>query len=54
MFFGSKPQPATPPAPSASADANAVIFDVGGDDFEERVLKASIAKPVIVDFCSPR
>lgn len=48
MFFGSKAQSA-----SATPAAGAVIFDVGGADFEERVLKASMEKPVIVDFWAP-
>jgi putative thioredoxin len=51
MFFGPKAQPK--PQPAAAAPAGAVIFDVGGADFEERVLKASLEKPVIVDFWAP-
>ena len=52
MFFNQqKPKPAS--APAAKPDANAVIFDVGAADFEERVLKASMEKPVIVDFWAP-
>jgi putative thioredoxin len=51
MFFGPKAQPQ--PQPAAAAPAGAVIFDVGGADFEERVLKASLEKPVIVDFWAP-
>jgi putative thioredoxin len=38
---------------SQPADMSAVIFDVGAADFEERVLKASMEKPVIVDFWAP-
>ena len=36
--------------PQASA---ATIFDVGGADFETRVIAASMQKPVIVDFWAP-
>ncbi len=33
--------------------ANDIIFDVTAHDFEERVMKASLQKPVIVDFWAP-
>jgi putative thioredoxin len=51
MFFGSKPQAA--PAPVAKTPDSAFIFDVSGPEFEERVLKASMEKPIIVDFWAP-
>lgn len=41
-------------APTALPQQNSVaIFDVTTADFEERVLKASMEKPVIVDFWAP-
>lgn len=38
---------------TSSAANNAFIFDVGMDDFEEKVLRASMEKPVLVDFWAP-
>ncbi len=47
MFgLGSKQHP-------ASSAAGSTIFDVGIADFEARVIKASMEKPVIVDFWAP-
>jgi putative thioredoxin len=41
-------------APAAPAPvANAVSFDVDTQDFETRVIKASMEKPIIVDFWAP-
>ncbi len=59
MFFGSKSQPdAQNPAPgpvSAANDAQggSAIFEVSAADFEDKVLKASMQTPVIVDFWAP-
>lgn len=36
-----------------SGQSGAVIFDVSTPDFEERVIKASLEKPVLVDFWAP-
>lgn len=36
-----------------SAPADATVFDVGTQDFEVRALKASMEKPVLVDFWAP-
>lgn len=58
MLFGKSNARPTAPAPQPSAPAsapgtNAVIFDVGTADFEQRVLAVSMEKPVIVDFWAP-
>ncbi len=56
MFFGSKTQPvapAAPTAPAATAAASESIFDVTGPEFEERVMKGSMEKPIIVEFWAP-
>jgi putative thioredoxin len=50
MFFGNKQ---TPPAPEAANAGSAFIFDVSSVEFEAKVLKASLQKPVIVDFWAP-
>lgn len=64
MLFGKKNQPATgvglvtengavaQAGPSAAAPAD-VVFDVTTMDFEERVMRASVATPVLVDFWAP-
>ena len=46
-MFGSKPQAEAPPV------AHDAIFDVSAADFENRVMAASMEKPVIVDFWAP-
>ena len=48
MLFGNQKTPQ-----AATLADNAIIFDVSGAEFEERVLKASMEKPVIVDFWAP-
>ena len=48
-MFGSMSQDKT--LPGAQADAH--IFDVGTQDFESRVIAASMETPVIVDFWAP-
>lgn len=49
MLFGlNQPRPASAPAPEG-----AVVFDAGMNDFEARVIKASLEKPVLVDFWAP-
>lgn len=54
MFFGSKPQPPSNQSAQPQAQAQGgIIFDVGSAEFEERVLKTSMEKPVIVDFWAP-
>lgn len=60
MFFGGNktpPPPANQAMPDMSAPQNQVqspiIFDVGVQDFEQRVMMASMQKPVIVDFWAP-
>lgn len=45
--FGSSPSTA------AAAPAGAMIYDVNTDDFEEKVIKASMDKPVLLDFWAP-
>ena len=53
MFFGGQ-KPQNPDAkPAASPGTQDIIFDVGMDDFEERVMLASMQVPVIVDFWAP-
>jgi len=47
MLFGKEPRN-TPPA--ANDD---VIFDVGTHDFEDKVMRASMDEPVLVDFWAP-
>jgi len=42
-----------PNEPMPAASAADLIFDIGTDDFEERVIKASMETPVIVDFWAP-
>lgn len=46
MFFNKKDEP-------KNAPPSGFIFDVGTNDFEERVIKASMSVPVIVDFWAP-
>lgn len=41
------------PKPAVPQDPNAPVFDVTTADFESRVLKASMDKPVLVDFWAP-
>ncbi len=62
MLFGSKSQkmpqaPQTGPAALSVQDQGqgqeSCIFDVGGADFEARVMMASLERPVIVDFWAP-
>src|SRR5262245_53296285 len=48
MFSGS--QNTTAAAPQQGEPA---IFDVGAADFEERVLRASLERPIIADFWAP-
>ena len=51
MLFGlNQKQPQQPAAPASDG---VVMFDVGTDDFEARVIKASMDKPVLVDFWAP-
>jgi len=47
MLIGSEEN--TPPI-----EASQVIFDVGTEDFESRVMEASAQMPIILDICSPR
>lgn len=48
MLFGKEtPRNAPPPA------NDAVVFDVGTQDFENRVMRASLEMPVLVDFWAP-
>lgn len=50
MLIGLNQKPKQPAAP---ANDSAIIFDVGTNDFETRVIKASLEKPVLVDFWAP-
>lgn len=51
MFFGKgNPSQDTPAANERSAD---IIYDVSIDNFEEKVINASMQTPVIVDFWAP-
>lgn len=51
MLIGSQPPSGGQPQPAASnAD---IIFDVTAQDFEQRVMMASMQVPVIVDFWAP-
>lgn len=52
MIFGKNKASSEQEPPPAPAD-NAVIFDVSTPGFEQRVLAASMEKPVIVDFWAP-
>ncbi len=47
MLLGQEPQ-----SPSAPA-AGDLVFDVGTVDFEDKVMRASVETPVIVDFWAP-
>ena len=49
MLFGSKQNN----KPKADTPASGYIFEVSTADFEERVIKASLETPVIVDFWAP-
>ena len=49
-LFGLTPSKAEKPQ---AAESDAVIFDVGSKDFEARAIKASMEKPVLVDFRAP-
>lgn len=53
MFFGNK-TPAQDNAPAAQEPAAAdVVFEAGTADFEARVLRASMEKPVVAYFTAP-
>jgi len=56
MIFGSnkanQPPKENGAAPSAATGQN-MIFDVSTQDFEQRVMMASMQKPIIVDFWAP-
>lgn len=52
MLLENKGQTANSPAVQGVA-ADAVIFDVTTMDFEEKVMKASVKTPVVVDFWAP-
>jgi putative thioredoxin len=45
--------PSKKPAAPAAIPEGAVIFDVGATQFESHVLRASMEKPVLVDFWAP-
>ncbi len=51
MLFGLNQKPQQQPA--SPANDGAIIFDAGTDDFESRIIKASMEKPVLVDFWAP-
>lgn len=51
MFFGNKKPDQAPSAEPLMSSAT--IFDVTSAEFEAKVLKASLQKPVIVDFWAP-
>lgn len=55
MLFGSnnRKPPSSVPAQNAPGAAGDIIFDVGVADFEDRVLRASMERPVVVDFWAP-
>lgn len=50
MFFGNKKPDQTQ---ETAAPGGAFIFDVAAPEFEAKVLRASLEKPVIVDFWAP-
>jgi putative thioredoxin len=49
MLFGNKNKPAANDAGTGSAD----IFDVTTMEFEDKVMRASVATPILVDFWAP-
>ncbi|MBU0799794.1 MAG: tetratricopeptide repeat protein [Alphaproteobacteria bacterium] len=49
MLFSNK----KPAAANSSKPADDMIFDVGTQDFEDKVMRASIATPILVDFWAP-
>jgi putative thioredoxin len=49
MLFSNK----KPAAANGSKAADDMIFDVGTQDFEDKVMRASIATPILVDFWAP-
>ena len=49
MLFGNKNKPAANDAGGASAD----IFDVTTMEFEDKVMRASVETPILVDFWAP-
>jgi putative thioredoxin len=51
MLFGNKNKPAN--ANASAADMDADIFDVTTMEFEDKVMRASLAVPVLVDFWAP-
>lgn len=60
MFFGmgqnnKKPLPGKDEAghPLSDAGPPAVIFDAGAADFEDKVMRTSVERPVLVDFWAP-
>lgn len=52
-LIGLTPPPAPPAPANNAADAPDVVFDVGMDAFEARVLKASMDTPILIDFWAP-
>jgi len=50
LGFGSSQTPPSPPAQTANG---AFIYDVSEADFETKIIKASMDKPVLVDFWAP-
>lgn len=53
MIFGSDTPGNSVPATQETVTPQDVIFDVGTNDFEDKVIKASMEKPVLVDFWAP-
>lgn len=43
----------SPAASQSALDPSQLIFEVGTQDFEQRVMAASMQVPVIVDFWAP-
>jgi putative thioredoxin len=53
MLIGSNPPHDVPSHVPAPHGAEEVIFDVNAQDFEDRVMRASMDVPVLVDFWAP-
>lgn len=53
MLIGLQPTQKTPATSSAAGAVPDPVFDVTTDQFEQQVLKASLEKPILIDFWAP-
>lgn len=53
MLIGLNSAPRSSSAPTAAGAAPDPVFDVTTDQFEQTVLKASLERPILIDFWAP-